>query len=117
LTLLQDYKLLCGGSFGLGFFSFIQIVQSGWSSEPPEPGKLVAKKLKKKNSNLFFIFCSFFFFLGFHEAIGDTMALAVNTPAHLEGLELLPKTSLSGSKDEEKENIAYLFHVALQKVS
>ena len=56
-------------------------------------------------------------FLGFHEAIGDTMALAVNTPAHLEGLGLLPKTSLSGSKDEEKENIAYLFHVALQKVS
>jgi hypothetical protein len=45
------------------------------------------------------------------------MALAVNTPAHLEGLGLLPKSSLSGSKDEEKENIAYLFHVALQKVS
>ena len=57
------------------------------------------------------------FFLGFHEAIGDTMALAVNTPAHLEGLGLLPDTSSSGSKDEEKENIAYLFHVALQKVS
>ena len=60
-------------------------------------------------------FCSIF--LGFHEAIGDTMALAVNTPAHLEGLGLLPDTSSSGSKDEEKENIAYLFHVALQKVS
>ena len=43
------------------------------------------------------------------------MALAVNTPAHLEGLGLLPDTSSSGSK-EEKENIAYLFHVALQKV-
>ena len=56
-------------------------------------------------------------FLGFREAIGDTMALAVNTPAHLEGLGLLPDTSSSGSKDEEKENIAYLFHVALQKVS
>ena len=56
-------------------------------------------------------------FLGFHEAIGDTMALAVNTPAHLEGLGLLPETSSSGSEDEEKENIAYLFHVALQKVS
>ena len=114
--MLQDYKLLCGGSFGLGFFSFIQIVQSGWSSEPPEPGKLVAKKLKKK-LNFFFHILFIFFFLGFHEAIGDTMALAVNTPAHLEGLGLLPKSSLSGSKDEEKENIAYLFHVALQKVS
>ena len=66
------------------------------------------KKFKKT-------FC--FIILGFHEAIGDTMALAVNTPAHLKGLELLPDTSLSGSKDEEKENIAYLFHVALQKVS
>ena len=44
------------------------------------------------------------------------MALAVNTPAHLKGLGLLPDTSSSGSKDEEKENIAYLFHVALQKV-
>ena len=69
------------------------------------------KKDSKKNIQILFIF------LGFHEAIGDTMALAVNTPAHLEGLGLLPDTSSSGSKDEEKENIAYLFHVALQKVS
>ena len=27
---------------------------------------------------------------GFHEAIGDTMALAVNTPTHLRGIGLLP---------------------------
>ena len=35
--------------------------------------------------------------------------------AILKGLGLLPDTSSIGSKDEEKENIAYLFHVALQK--
>ena len=56
---------------------------------------------------------SFCVYLGFHEAIGDTMALAVNTPAHLKTLGLLPDTK---SNDKEKENIAYLFHVALQKV-
>ena len=43
------------------------------------------------------------------------MALAVNTPTHLQGLGLLPNTSRIG-KDSEKENVAYLFHVALEKV-
>ena len=43
------------------------------------------------------------------------MALAVNTPTHLQGLGLLPNTSRIG-KDTEKENVAYLFHVALEKV-
>ncbi len=55
------------------------------------------------------------FHVGFHEAIGDTMALAVNTPAHLEGLGLLNRTD--SERDTEQENLAYLFHVALQKVS
>ena len=45
------------------------------------------------------------------------MALAVNTPAHLKGLGLLPDNNLNELNDKEKENIAYLFHVALQKVS
>ena len=88
-------------------------MQSGWSSEPPETGKPMAQNFKKHSKQ----HSNFVYFLGFHEAIGDTMALAVNTPAHLAGLGLLPDTSLSGSKDEERENIAYLFHVALQKVS
>jgi hypothetical protein len=43
------------------------------------------------------------------------MALAVNTPTHLQGLGLLPSTTSLG-KDSDKENIAYLFHVALEKV-
>jgi hypothetical protein len=42
------------------------------------------------------------------------MALAVNTPTHLQGVGLLP--SKSKTTDEDKENIAYLFHVALEKV-
>ena len=69
------------------------------------------------------------------------MALAVNTPAHLQvtrsfllceaslfvlfthlqGLGLLPSTSqqtvLVGGKDVPKDDIAYLFHVALQKLA
>ena len=52
---------------------------------------------------------------GFHEAIGDTMALAVNTPTHLQDLGLLPSKSTK-TADEDEENIAYLFHVALEKV-
>ena len=31
--------------------------------------------------------------IGFHEAIGDTIALSVSTPAHLQKLGLLPETS------------------------
>ncbi len=60
-----------------------------------------------------------FISVGFHEAIGDTMALAVNTPTHLEGVGLLPEAEKSrlSSKEVSREDIAYLFHVALQKVS
>ena len=55
--------------------------------------------------------------LGFHEAIGDTMALAVNTPTHLAGIGLLNTTSRNKhGKEVSKEDIGYLFHVALQKV-
>lgn len=71
--------------------------------EAANPGKI-----KVANRNVKVVF-----FLGFHEAIGDTMALAVNTPAHLASIGLLDDP---GANDE-KENIAYLFHVALQKVS
>ena len=54
-------------------------------------------------------------FLGFHEAIGDTMALAVNTPTHLREIGLLPEKK--SDYESKKEDIAYLFHVALKKVS
>lgn len=52
---------------------------------------------------------------GFHEAIGDTMALAVNTPSHLQSIGLLPEDH--EEKDLDKENVGYQFHVALQKVN
>ena len=84
----------------------------------------------------------FLFRVGFHEAIGDTMALAVrvfifivvltikvilsnsknpfsqvNTPTHLRGLGLLPSDKEQISKGEiDKEGIAYLFRTSLQKV-
>jgi len=38
------------------------------------------------------------------------MALAVNTPTHLESIGLMKK------RDSERDNIAYLFHGALEKV-
>lgn len=41
------------------------------------------------------------------------MALAVNTPDHLAGLGLMDKLN---STETDKEDISYLFHVALQKV-
>ena len=54
------------------------------------------------------IFC---LFLGFHEAIGDTMALSVQTPAHLESVGLLTNVSTSVEAD-----INYLLKSALEKV-
>jgi peptidyl-dipeptidase A len=33
----------------------------------------------------------FFFFSGFHEAVGDVMALSVATPKHLQKIGLLDK--------------------------
>ena len=42
------------------------------------------------------------------------MALAVNTPTHLREIGLLPEKK--NDYESEKEDIAYLFHVALQKV-
>ena len=42
------------------------------------------------------------------------MALAVNTPTHLREIGLLPEKK--SDYESKKEDIAYLFHVALQKV-
>ncbi|CAN7938175.1 unnamed protein product [Ixodes hexagonus] len=49
---------------------------------------------------------------GFHEAIGDTMALSVSTPKHLKAIGLLKEDP----EDAETE-INYLYSVALDKVS
>ena len=48
---------------------------------------------------------------GFHEAIGDTMALSVQTPAHLQSIGLLSNVSTSDEAD-----INYLLKSALEKV-
>lgn len=49
---------------------------------------------------------------GFHEAIGDTMALAVQTPVHLQEVGLLDDVSTSYEAD-----INYLLKSALDKAS
>ncbi|XP_025083196.1 angiotensin-converting enzyme-like isoform X2 [Pomacea canaliculata] len=49
---------------------------------------------------------------GFHEAIGDTLAMSVATPRHLHKLQLLP------SADEDEETtINYLMSIALDKIA
>ena len=62
--------------------------------------------------------------IGFHEAIGDTMALAVVTPKHLEKIGLLEKGQTEENEDVHlvngqkisKNDITYLFRNALEKV-
>jgi hypothetical protein len=48
---------------------------------------------------------------GFHEAVGDTIALSVSTPQHLEKVGLLHNYT-----DTEEDNINALMQIALQKV-
>ena len=48
---------------------------------------------------------------GFHEAIGDTMALLVNTPDHLERVGLLDAVS-----DSEEADINFLLTAAMERV-
>jgi len=66
---------------------------------------------------------------GFHEAIGDTMSLAVNTPAHLRKVGLLEKEPESRSADGpttydlgdgfsiKPNELNYLMQVALEKIA
>jgi len=49
---------------------------------------------------------------GFHEAIGDTMALSVSTPEHLKAVGLLPDYV-----PDEEQDINYLFSIALEKIA
>jgi hypothetical protein len=55
--------------------------------------------------------CCTSFYLGFHEALGDLLALAVTTPEHLNSVGLLPEVPTS-----EKADINYLMSTALTKV-
>ena len=50
-------------------------------------------------------------FTGFHEAIGDTMALSVQTPVHLNSIGLLEKVTPSPQAD-----INYLMKQAMERV-
>lgn len=62
---------------------------------------------------------------GFHEAIGDLIALSVSTPKHLENiLGLTRKTSTSSKNtkdtrytDEEKQDLNFLMEMALEKIA
>jgi peptidyl-dipeptidase A len=49
---------------------------------------------------------------GFHEAVGDTIALSVSTPKHLQTVKLLENYA-----DSEADNINALFHMALERVA
>lgn len=49
---------------------------------------------------------------GFHEAVGDTIALSVSTPKHLRTINLLDDYA-----DSEADNINALFHMALERVA
>ncbi|KAM9424543.1 angiotensin-converting enzyme [Pholidichthys leucotaenia] len=49
---------------------------------------------------------------GFHEAIGDLMALSVSTPKHLEAINLL-----SSVTSDTESDINFLFKMALEKIA
>ncbi|CAK8671725.1 unnamed protein product [Clavelina lepadiformis] len=49
---------------------------------------------------------------GFHEAVGDTLALSVGTLDHLYKLELIPKPT-----EDDESDINYLMSVALDKIA
>jgi hypothetical protein len=54
------------------------------------------------------------FTLGFHEAVGDTIALSVITPKHLRKIGLLDKTV---PIDDHETSINFLFAMALEKIA
>ena len=68
-----------------------------------------------------------FILLGFHEAIGDLIALSVSTPDHMESVLGLTATSSSKAKrkhsktsdiytPKQKQDINFLMRMALEKV-
>lgn len=52
---------------------------------------------------------------GFHEAIGDLIALSVATPKHLVSIDLLDKAEIEGDQ-LEKINLNYQMKMALEKI-
>lgn len=53
---------------------------------------------------------------GFHEAIGDLLALSVATPKHLKKIRLL-KTSHKRSAEEQEINLKFQMQMALDKLA
>jgi len=53
---------------------------------------------------------------GFHEAIGDTIALSVGTPGHLQKIGLLSGYD-PNSPEAKKQNINFLYKTALEKIA
>ena len=53
-------------------------------------------------------------FVGFHEAIGDTLALSVQTPKHLKEIGLLDQSAVI---DDYETSINFLFNMALKKIA
>lgn len=51
--------------------------------------------------------------LGFHDAVGDTIALSVSTPKHLRKVGLLP----ADSKDDPESQLNYLFNMGLKNIA
>ena len=49
---------------------------------------------------------------GFHEAIGDLMAISVQTPTHLKEIGLLDKV-----ENDKEADINYLLSMALEKIA
>ena len=52
------------------------------------------------------------YFPGFHEAIGDVMALSVSTPGHMAKINLIQNYS-----PNEQSDLNFLMRTALEKVS
>jgi len=57
----------------------------------------------------------FFDILGFHEAIGDLLALSVSTPGHLQKIGLLDQSLTD--EQLEKMNIKFQLQMALDKIA
>lgn len=54
----------------------------------------------------------------FHEAVGDTIALSVMTPAHLSAIDLLADSNTTSNPAEDhKRDINFLMKMALEKVA
>ena len=58
------------------------------------------------------ISCLYYFAVGFHEAVGDVIALSVSTPKHLHKIGLLDKVT-----DDPQVDINYLYAMALDKIA